>query len=215
MKEMKVKIEFIERVLGTASSNKDIYLDFIASKTADKEKQEEELESISMDEVERKETTVFPRNEDGLPILWDYQIRGFFKSACGFLRKVSGTKSSKCKAYKKQIDGLIFVNERQIVINTDQPTGNWQRPLRGQAGVKEIIALANSECIEAGATCEFTIRCLSDDDLDLVREWMDYGIYNGIGQWRNSGCGRFVWSELDADGNVIGGNYNGASSIGA
>lgn len=32
------------------------------------------------------------------------------------------------------------------------------------------------------------------------------GKFNGYGQWRNSGKGRFLWDELDKDGNVIGGN---------
>lgn len=30
--------------------------------------------------------------------------------------------------------------------------------------------------------------------------------FDGFGQWRNSGKGRHLWDELDADGNVIGGN---------
>ena len=33
-------------------------------------------------------------------------------------------------------------------------------------------------------------------DVEYVREWLDYGRLNGIGQWRNSGKGRFVWEEL-------------------
>ena len=31
----------------------------------------------------------------------------------------------------------------------------------------------------------------------LVREWLDFGCFNGLGQWRNSGKGRFTWEELD------------------
>jgi len=47
---------------------------------------------------------------------------------------------------------------------------------------------------------------LSEDYLETLREWFDYGIFSGIGQWRNSGHGRFFWEELDKDGKVIGGN---------
>ena len=39
-----------------------------------------------------------------------------------------------------------------------------------------------------------------------MRECLDYGIRRGLAQWRNSGKGRYVWEELDDDGNVIGGN---------
>ena len=42
----------------------------------------------------------------------------------------------------------------------------------------------------------------------LARECLDYGIYRGIGQWRNSGRGRYMWEELDDGGKVIGGNYD-------
>jgi hypothetical protein len=38
--------------------------------------------------------------------------------------------------------------------------------------------------------------CLLDSDMKLVREWLDYGRLRGIGQWRNSGRGRFTWEEI-------------------
>lgn len=53
-----------------------------------------------------------------------------------------------------------------------------------------------SEEIPAGATCEFRVVCLCDDHEKAVREWLDYGRFSGIGQWRNSGKGRFVWEEI-------------------
>lgn len=39
-----------------------------------------------------------------------------------------------------------------------------------------------------------------------MRECLDYGKLRGLGQWRNSGKGRFVWDLLDENGRVIGGN---------
>ena len=150
--------------------------------------------------------TVFPRNKDGVPIYWDYQIKGFFKDAAGMLRKVPNTKSSKIKAYKKEIDGLIFVKERQIPIHFDGEIGNCERPLRGQTQQGERVALANSESIPAGAWIEFTVQCLTDGLAGAVTEWLDYGKLRGLGQWRNSGKGRYLWDWLDEKGNVIGGN---------
>ena len=212
MKEMTVRIMFKEDVLGSASGNPEIHREFIASKAPDAQNREEEVEALGIDEVEKKEMTVFPRMEDGRPCFWDYQIRGFFKSACGMLRNVTGTKSAGIKAYKKFIDGLVFVNERKIPIEFDLETmNNCQRPLRGQTAQGERIALANSEQIPAGATCTFTIRVLKDDLMPVVREWMDYGQYNGLGCWRNSGKGRFFWEELDENGQRIGGNMAKAS----
>ena len=67
------------------------------------------------------------------------------------LRKVKGTKSSKNKAYKKEIDGLIFVQERQIPVQTAEELTNCQRPLRAQTAQGERNSLASSEEIAAGA----------------------------------------------------------------
>ena len=196
MKEMKVKLTLTEEILGTASNNPEIHSEFIAKKAPDAQSREEEIEAIGVNAEVEKSMTVFPRDENGNPIFWDYQVKGFFKDACGMLRKVSKTKSSGIKAYKKEIDGLIFVQERQIPFIYVGDMGNCQRPLRAQTAQGERISLANSETIPAGATLEFTVECLVDSDMDAVREWFDYGRRRGLGQWRNSGKGRFTWEEV-------------------
>lgn len=198
MYEMKVRLTTLEEMLGTASANADIHEEYIASKGPDAASIEEEVAAIGVEAAVEKAMTVFPRDDDGTPILWDYQIRGFFKSACGALRKVSGSLSSKVKAYKKEIDELVFIEERKIPIRFKGKLGSCQRPLRAQTAQGERVALANSEAIPAGATMEFTVACYQKEDLDLVREWLGHGRWNGLGQWRNSGKGRFTWEELKA-----------------
>ena len=197
MKELKVKLTFTEEVLGTASNNPEIHDEFIASKAPDAPSRAEEVEALGVDEVIEKDKTVFPKLEDGTPFVWDYQVRGFFKDTCSALRKVTGTKSSKIKAFKKEIDGLVFVKERKIPFKNYGRLGNCQRPLRGQTAQGERIALANSETVEAGSYIECTIVCLKDDLIGAVKEWLDYGVFRGLGQWRNSGKGRFEWEEID------------------
>lgn len=206
MKEIKVRITFTEPILGTSPASPDVYREFIGSKSPDALNIEDEVAALGADAVAEKAMTVFPRTEDGTPFLYDYQIKGFFKDTCGGLRKVKGTASEKIKAYKKEIDKLIFPEPRVIPLEFDGPVGECQRPLRAQTAQGERNSLAMSEEIPAGATCEFRVICLCDDHEKAVREWLDYGRYSGIGQWRNSGKGRMVWDELDADGNVIGGN---------
>lgn len=196
MKEMRVRLTLLEEILGTASNNPEIHSEFIASKAPDAKSREEEIEAIGVDAEIEKGMTVFPRNAEGQPIMWDYQIKGFFKDACGMLRKVTDSKSSKIKAYKKEIDGLIFVQEREIPFQFDGKIGNCQRPLRAQTAQGERVSLANSETIPAGTTLEFTIECLVDSDMAAVREWLDYGRLRGLGQWRNSGKGKFQWEEI-------------------
>lgn len=206
MSKIKVRITFQEGLLGTAPNNEDIYRDFIGSKAPDAASVEDEIAAIGADEYAEKGMTVFPRNADGKPILWDYQVKGFFKDACSMLARVGGkdetgkkkpvNESSKLKAYKKIIDGLIFVAPREIPLCFDGEVGICQRPLRAQTLQGERVALAMSEEIPAGATAEFDIVCLSDEHDAAVREWLDYGILRGIGQWRNSGKGRFTWELL-------------------
>lgn len=196
MKEIKVKLTFQEPLLGTSPANDEVYREFIGSKSPDAATVEDEVAALGADAVAEKGMTVFPRMEDGTPFLYDYQIKGFFKDTCGGLRKVKGTESSKIKAYKKEIDKLIFPEPRCIPIHFDGAITECQRPLRAQTMQGERVSLAMSEQIPAGATVEFTVVCLCDDHEKAVREWLDYGKYSGIGQWRNSGKGRFRWEEI-------------------
>ena len=215
MKEIKVRIEFTEMVLGTANNNKEVHSDYIASKAPDAKSKTEEIAAIGVDGMEEKSMTVFPRDAEGNPIFWDYQIKGFFKDTCSALQRCKGEEFSKAscgmKAYKKIIDGCIFVQPRQIHIDMHGgKMGTLQRPLRAQTMQGERIALATSETIPAGSTIDITIVCLSDDHEKAVMEWLDYGRWKGIGQWRNGGYGRYLWNYIDDEGNLYGGNNDKA-----
>ena len=197
MTKLKFRITFTDDLLGTCSGNADIHREFIASKAPDAQKIEDEVAALGVEGVEEKTMTIFPRLQDGTPFLWDYQIRGFFKEICGAMRGIEGTKSSKVKAYKKKVDNTVFVEPREIALDLHgMQIDNCQRPLRAQTMQGERIALANSEVCPEGTSCEFTVVCMIDSDVDLVREWLEYGSYKGIGQWRNSGKGRFTFEEI-------------------
>lgn len=198
-KKIKVRLTFIEEVLGTASSNPDIHEEFIASKAPDAPSREEEVAALGAEEVVEKSKTVFPRDDDGTPIFWDYQIRGFFKDTCKALKATPGTLSSgkDMKAYRQLIDGRIFVSPRKIRLDLHGGSiGNCQRPLRAQTAQGERIALANSDTVPAGTTCEFTIQLLDEAHEKYVMEWLDYGELKGMGQWRNSGKGKFTYEVI-------------------
>lgn len=165
------------------------------------------MAALGADAVADKCMTVFPRNENGDPILYDYQIKGFFKDSCGMLSRIGGktetgkkkavNESGKLTAYKKVIDGLIFVQPRMIPIHVNGDITECQRPLRAQTAQGERVSLANSEQIPAGSTCEFEIVLLDDSHEKVVLEWLDYGALRGIGQWRNSSKGRFAYEILN------------------
>lgn len=195
METMKVRITFTEELLGTANGDPAIHEEWIASKAPDAPSRAEEIASIGTDEAIEKSMTVFPRTDDKKPFLYDYQIRGFFKEAAGFINQTKPAKE-KLAAHKKKVDGLIFVKPRKIVLNgVMNPT--CQRPLRAQTAQGERVALANSEAMAAGTTAEFEIVCMADGLMKFVREWLDYGEWHGLGQWRNSGKGAFTWEEIE------------------
>lgn len=211
MKKLKVKLTFTESLLGTSPADAEIYSRFIGAKSPDALTVDEEVAALGADEITERGTTVFPRTEDGKPFLYDYQIKGFFKDACSMLARLTGkdpetgkkkkavNESGKLTAYKKVIDGLIFVQPRKIVLELpeDKEITICQRPLRAQTAQGERVALSSSEEVPAGTSCELTVLLLDENHEKVVREWLDYGSLRGIGQWRNSGKGAFEWEEIE------------------
>lgn len=208
MKIIKVKCTTLEPMLGLCPDDKDIYSTYIASRAPEFSKGESEVAAIPDPDPEAgMKSTVFTRTPDGKPCFWDYQIRGFFKDTCSALsrlsntdengKKISLTKSGKLKAFKKVIDGNIFVAPRQIAIDFDGEMTWCERPLRADTPQGPRVALARSEQIPAGATLTFDILLLEDSHEDVVREWLNYGHLRGFGQWRNSGMGRFKHEIID------------------
>ena len=121
MKTLEVKLTFTEEVLGTAPNDEDVYRNFIASKAPDAQTIEEEIAEHGAEAVGDKGMTVFGY-EDGIPCLYDYMIKGFFKDSCSMLKKATGSKSASIKAHKKMVDGLIFVAPRLIHLNIPDGT---------------------------------------------------------------------------------------------
>jgi len=202
MTDRKVALTFIEELLGTSSSNPELHSQFIASKSADAEKQKEELAALPADELEEQSRTVFPREGD-VPFLWDYQIKGFFKDAALSLMESDSSCISKGEdqkklkmttyTYKRTIDNQLFIAPRKamLVMPTGGVVGSCQRPLRAMTMRGERIALAHSETVPAGTRCEFVVSMMNSRLEEFVEEALAFGRFKGLGQWRNSGKGRF------------------------
>jgi hypothetical protein len=205
MKQVKVRITFTEELLGTSPANPKLFEDFIAANAPDAPTREEEIAALGVKEVMDKQMTVFPRltpeeckavglpEDADVPFNWDYQWKGYFKDACGMLRRATGMKSCKFTAYKKQIDGLVFLKERKVplILPEGGEIGVCQRPLRAETQQGPRVALAYSETVPAGTTQTFTVILLNDQLEGILHEWLDYGMLHGHGQWRNAGKGRF------------------------
>lgn len=193
--ERTFRLTFTDELLGTMPGNRDIFTDYVAKK-AETVDEEAEAIPVNMEDELEKGTTVFPRTADGEPFIYDYQIRGFFKESCKFLRKVTGTRSSKEKAYKQKIDGTIFVKDRQNIIAPAGEIGICERSLRASTPQGDKIALSRSESVPEGSIVTFTVQCMIKSDLELVEEWLEYGELHGTGQWRNAGKGRFTYEVM-------------------
>ena len=199
---MKVKITLIEEVLGSSPSNEELLATYIASKAPTDELTSEEIDNIKAQNAEDR-ITIFPRQADGTPFIYDYQIKGMLKDSCKALAAAGkagypgGKACARLKAYKKLIDGLIFVSPREIPYNMNGMRMDYcERPLRASTPQGERVSIAKSETVPAGSTIEFEITCLDPKLEDMVRECLDYGKLRGLGQWRNSGKGRYTWEEV-------------------
>lgn len=189
-----IKLTFEEPLLGTVPKNPEVYKKFIMKHAAlNNEAVAQELETV--ESVEESGWTGF-HQLDGKPIIYDYIVKGFFKDACGMLRRASKTESSKISAHKKIIDGLIFVFPRQIVLEcpSDSDLLVIERPLRASTAKGERITLARSDAMPSGTIAQFEVRVLGDVTKKLLTEWLDYGALRGFGQWRNAGYGVFSYT---------------------
>jgi len=198
---MKVKITLTEEMLGTASANPEIHEEFIASKSKDAEKVKEELESLPAEELMSKATTVFHKDKNGCPVIWDYQIKGFVKEAIGVLLeiqdkeiRVGKTKLSKY-THTRIVDNYIFVQPRQIKL-CDKVGAICTRPIRVNTMKGERVSLASSETVPAGTSFECEITTLAPALEGMLTDALNYGALKGLGQWRNSSKGRFTWEKI-------------------
>jgi hypothetical protein len=188
-----VTLTFTEPILGTVPKDPEVYAAYIATHEALTDEQVAE-ELATVEKVEEKGWTGFHKLADGTPILYDYVIKGFFKDACGMLRRAKGTKSEKIRAYKKVIDGLVFVTPRRIPLNINGGTMSvLERPLRAQTAQGERVALARSDTCPIGTTMAFELLVMGDVPKALLEEWLSYGAFRGLGQWRNASWGRFTY----------------------
>lgn len=213
--DITIEITFIEPIYGSLPGDKEIYKKFIASKAPDagsrSERLKEEIDSIGLNETMENGMTGFARNRDGDPILLSYVIKGFFKAAANATNLcVAKTDKLYLTQYKAKIDKLIHVtptgelNRKDTGLILEVPEDKEdealeiiQRPLRAETAQGPRVALASSETLPEGTKLTCVVTILGDALAAYIPTWLNYGQYNGLGQWRNSGKGRFTWKEVD------------------
>lgn len=202
--ERKFRIKGTDTLLGSSPANKEVFTEFLVGKTkTPKEKQAALADVENIDENLEKGTTVFYRNNGGL-ILKGYQVKGFLKSAAKALKDQLNLKS-----YLSKVDTYVFVMEKDIPIMRDgeqitEPDGFLERPQRCETAQGPRIFLAKSEEVQAPWYIDVTIRVVENTktaksaaiDMDMIKDFLDYGALSGLLQWRNAGHGTFEYEEL-------------------
>jgi hypothetical protein len=198
IQKRKYTLTFTEPILGMSPLNKDIFRDFVLKKA--REKNPNITDDMALDEAEmltardelEAKMTGFHKDDDGVYLL-DYQCRGFFKTAANNLKLVVNITN-----FKSKLEDFVFIFPRHIYLQ-EKIDGDLARPLRADTAKGPRTSIACSEMINAGATIDIEIHLLPHPEITfpIIEEIMDYGMYQGISQWRNASYGRFAWKRKD------------------
>lgn len=162
MKKLHVKATFIEPVLGTWPANPNVAREFIASKSPDAATIEDEVAALGPDAVADKGMTVFPRDPDGNPIFYDYQIKGFFKDSSGY----SSTAGSSGDCSTAGSSGDCSTAGSSGDCSTAAATGAY---CSAKADGKDCIAVVNGACGKAyGALGCYLVLTEYDNDGNMI-----------------------------------------------
>ena len=188
---MKIKFTLLTSMLGTLPSDQEVFKTYVASK-APEESGEESL--ATPEEVEKKGTTIFHRNDQGELILRDYLIKGALKARADAIRARKGKgkdEKGNWGSIRGKIDEDVHVYPEMISLGITEPDGMYERPLRAMTAQGPRVSLANSETVNAGRSweCEILLRPGRITEKMLI-EILDELQYVGFGQWRNAGHGR-------------------------
>lgn len=182
----KVTIQLTEPLLGTIPKREEVYTEFIKTKAPEPEATNDEM--VDVDE-EGKGWTGFYLGPQDEPLLKDYQIKGFLKEAGNVLKDHIGI-----KALRSKIDTQVFVFPRNIPIG--KVAGALERPLRAMTMQGPRVTVVRSDYVDIDTQFDVELHVLDTSPIDeaAIRQILDYGQYYGIGQWRNGGYGRFVYT---------------------
>lgn len=199
--------ELTEPILGTIPKDRNVFENFVmdqAKTEVEKGRASEDADRVP-EEVESRGWTGFYEDEEGHPILMDYQFKGFLKNAGNILKDTfQSTKSKKTKGettttavkgianLRGHINDTVFLTPRHILL-AEKVDGVLERPLRAMTMQGPRVSLARSDRIDPGREYQFDIKVVQGSKVteDVLRQLLSYGEVSGLLQWRNGGYGRF------------------------
>jgi hypothetical protein len=165
-----------------------------------KERAEELTESVG--ELDEKGITCFFRHEGKIAI-GDHMIYGFMKAATEAIVRASPAKKGTIlgsTAFTASIINQHIRCEEEFIIVADDimrkedGTSDYcVRSLRAMTAQGPRVTIAKSERIAGGSKIPFTLNVMDGSPLTQkdIETIFAYGEIVGLGQWRNSGKGRF------------------------
>lgn len=215
LEELKGIIRKYHEVLGRSDTIPDKVDEILAYSQG----LQEEFDALVKSGEERK-STIFMRGEDGHPVISSHMILGNLKENLRIIVNNSSEPEDKKKArvrFKSQVAEIgaldVKVVEAFIRPSNDIVRGNdgkptlLERPIRFERMGKVQTAIALSEYLPVGTEYECHLRVrtdspFNDNDAQLLKQLLDMGKNNGLGQWRGSGSkGQFFYKIEKVDYN--------------
>lgn len=204
MENRTYRLTGITPLLGSQPASRTLRTEFIGSKAPSPAMADEEDEMLG--NIDEKGLTVFLRDDnDNSLIMLDYMMRGYLKGALEGL-----VAQTEIKQPRSKIDRYVFTGPRRIQIMRDgepiiDEDDQLERPLRAETMRGPRVSLAASEMIDMPWSVEFVVTLLPNPaskssaqvTWDAIETALDYGQFQGLGQWRNGGYGRFTWERVD------------------
>lgn len=163
------------------------------------------------DDADALRITAFHRDERGL-YLADYQVKGFIKEAVRQLKikRPHATAAGKESKADDVVSGLLWVfgadGGPKVYLTRDgnpipEPDAVAERPLRAMTPRGERTSIAVSEEVLPPCSMTLKISLLRGNPLKRaqIMDILDYGQFQGLGQWRSGGRGRFTYTVLAED----------------
>lgn len=201
-----LQITLLEPQLGTVPKNPEIYKKFIENL---KPEDQQDDESKTVEARENQGWTGFHRDEYGV-FIYDYMLKGFLKNAGNIIKEQMGV-----KALKSKIVNFVFVKPRRVHFDMTNAMKNeelvaylgtgeatvrvgenglaiLERPLRAETMQGPRVTLVASDVVGSGATLKAVLKVLDGPISEkILRNIVDYGQLQGLGQWRSAGWGSF------------------------
>lgn len=194
-------------ILGSQPSDPYLRTNWIAKNAPSEEVYNEENGENGESAIIDKGQTVFLRdaeNNDAL-FVYDYTICGYFKAAMHAMSSQLGISNVKSK-----VNNFVKIGPRHIYLMRDgeplyEEDAVCERPLRASTARFETTTLAASEMVNDPWEMYLKIVLLPNKGtaqsnpitFEAIEAALSYGQFNGLGQWRNGGMGRFIWEKVD------------------